>query len=344
MPKKLTAEERDQRADEAGFDPDKFKLDGERVLRELEPSTCRDYNGFIYQKLHKHVPLSLEQHQRDYVMIKHFKNLIQQLWQNDWYEFPYPLYRVYLSVLLKMCMYSSARVGEYVESTGRAGSGRGLYVPEGLTFLVIHNGKGQSEIIVRPKRDAKNMSKRKTSSDPRHPMQEDIETLPLYLNPVLEPLAIYLARGLFRDFKTVDEILALEPPPGEEYEIALGHLDEPKDILKQPVAWFPAVADINGKGTPFFEKISDEGPTGEILTASWLDKELGKLGRRAGYDKLISIHDMCAETLVRTNENGYGIEELMWFAGHGGNPRIFFESYMSSTSSVQGVPNILKDS
>lgn len=32
----------------------------------------------------------------------------------------------------------------------------------------------------------------------------------------------------------------------------------------------------------------------------------------------------------------------MQFAGHGGNPRIFFESYMSSTSSVQGVSNILK--
>lgn len=29
-----------------------------------------------------------------------------------------------------MCMHSSARVGEYVESTARQHSGRGLYVPE----------------------------------------------------------------------------------------------------------------------------------------------------------------------------------------------------------------------
>lgn len=41
-------------------------------------------------------------------------------------------------------------------------------------------------------------------------------------------------------------------------------------------------------------------------------------------------------------ENGYDMEELMQFAGHGGNPRIYFSSYMSSTSSVQVVGNIPK--
>ncbi|KMW67484.1 hypothetical protein BDDG_12146 [Blastomyces dermatitidis ATCC 18188] len=86
----------------------------------------------------------------------------------------------------------------------------------------------------------------------------------------------------------------------------------------------------------------DSGLTGEILTATWADKGLAKLGRRAGYEKLISVHDMRAEGLVRTNENGHSMEELMQMAGHGGNPRIFFEHYMSSTSSVQGVSNILK--
>jgi hypothetical protein len=54
-------------------------------------------------------------------------------------------------------------------------------------------------------------------------MQEDVRPLPLYLNPVLEPLAICLARRLFRDFKTADEIFALEPPHGEEgWELMLG--------------------------------------------------------------------------------------------------------------------------
>ncbi|OJD27770.1 hypothetical protein ACJ73_00840 [Blastomyces percursus] len=215
-------------------------------------------------------------------------------------------------------MYSSGRVGEYVESTARLGSGRGLHVPQDLTILVICNRKNQPEVIIRPTRDAKGMSEKK-NKHPQHPMAEDIESLPLYLNPVLEPLAICLARGLFRDFKTADEIFALEPPPGEYYELVLGE---------------------NFPGTPFFEVMSDKGPTGRILNASWLDDGLAKLGRRGGYDNRISCHDIRAEALVRADENGYSKDELMKFAGHG-DPRMFFESYMPATSSVGGVENIL---
>ncbi|OJD15225.1 hypothetical protein ACJ73_08999, partial [Blastomyces percursus] len=85
---------------------------------------------FIRQELHKHVLLNLKPHERHYLTEIHFKNLLQQLWWNDWYLYPYPIYRVYLSALLKLCMYSSGRVGEYVESTARLGSGRGLHVPQ----------------------------------------------------------------------------------------------------------------------------------------------------------------------------------------------------------------------
>lgn len=149
-------------------------------------------------------------------------------------------------------------------------------------------------------------------------MQEDIESLPLYLNPVLEPLAICLARGLFRDFKTADEIFSLDPPPGEDgYELTLspstaepsgsqlGRLSgKAKNISKRPVS-HRSVSTGPGaeqsETTPFFEKMSDKGPTGEILDGNWLDGNLSKLGYRAGYIKRISVHDMRAEALVRTN-------------------------------------------
>ncbi|KAL2385941.1 hypothetical protein RJZ90_000952 [Blastomyces dermatitidis] len=222
MGKKLTPEERVRRAIEAGFDANSTQVSGERVLKKLEDSTNREYQNFIAQELHLHAAINRDISARDFVTLNHFRNLIQQLWKNDWYEFPFPIYRVYFSAFLKMCMYSTARVGEYLESTARRGSGRGLRVP-------------QSHRLGR-----------------------------------------------------------------------------------------------------------DSGLTGEILTATWADKGLAKLGRRAGYEKLISVHDMRAEGLVRTNENGHSMEELMQMAGHGGNPRIFFEHYMSSTSSVQGVSNILK--
>ena len=55
---------------------------------------------------------------------------------------------------------------------------------------------------------------------PLHLMQ-DIESYPLYLNPDLESPAVCLTRGLFCHFATADEIVALESPAGEEYELAL---------------------------------------------------------------------------------------------------------------------------
>jgi hypothetical protein len=45
MPKKLTPEEKERRAIEAGFDPDKSQLSSQRVLRDLEPKTQEDYSG-----------------------------------------------------------------------------------------------------------------------------------------------------------------------------------------------------------------------------------------------------------------------------------------------------------
>ncbi|KAK2730727.1 hypothetical protein FQN57_004128 [Myotisia sp. PD_48] len=213
-----------------------------------------------------------------------------------------------------MCMYSSGRVGEYVESTARHGEGRGLHIPEDLTFIVIRNCKGKPEILCAPRRDAKNMTN-KEGKRPLHPMQEDIESEPLYLNPVLEPLVMCLARGLFRDFETVDEIFALEPSKGECYELALSTSEEQQTPKRHasfcsagdyPQSQTAFLLNVNpcarpAGRTPFFEKMSGSGPTGQILGATWLNDELGRLGRRAGYDRKISIHDLRAEALVRAD-------------------------------------------
>ncbi|EEP78591.1 predicted protein [Uncinocarpus reesii 1704] len=195
-----------------------------------------------------------------------------------------------MSSLLKNCMYSSGRLGEYLESTARYGTGRGLYIPESLTILVIRNGQGRPEIIVAPKRDAKNMSNRKTKH-PRHPMPEVIESLPIYLDPVPGAAALW-SRTATRGT------------------------------------------------TPFCEAISEDGPTGKILTAAWFTHQLPALGRRAGYNENIRTHDIRAEALVKADENGYSPDQRMQFGGHS-DPRIFFNDYMSSVSSVQGVGNIL---
>ncbi|OJD26039.1 hypothetical protein ACJ73_02582 [Blastomyces percursus] len=205
------------------------------------------------------VPLNLKVEEKAYATLARFKNLLEQFHPQD--------------------------VHVFVCTLG-----------QDLTFVVIRDHNGQAQIVVRPKRDAKNMDSKEdktvSSECPRHPMQEKIGPNPLYLNPVLEPLAVCMARGLFRDFKTAD-VFALEPPPyGEAYELVL---DRPTLICMRDT----------------FEKIEDGTLTGQILT-----------GSRA--------------------EEGYSTEGKAQFAGHGLNPSVIFKHYMSSTSSVQTVSNILK--
>ncbi|OAT10578.1 hypothetical protein BDBG_17379 [Blastomyces gilchristii SLH14081] len=229
-------------------------------------------------------------------------------------------------------MYSSGRVGEYLESTARLGSARGLYVPGSMTILVIRNRSGRPELIIALKRDAKGMTK-KQKKHPHHSMPEDIGSLLLCLNPVLELLVLCLACGLFRDFKTVDEIFSLEPSADEgSYELALC---KPTMLLFGPHSSFSKEEDVGlesasrkqlgkGKGsmkmvmeTLLYEAISDNGPTGKILTASWFGKELPRLGRRAGYVRFITVHDIRVEVLVRADVcSVQGVGNILGLAQH----------------------------
>ena len=63
---------------------------------------------------------------RSYGTTNHFIRLRTQLWEEDWQI--YDKLRVWVNTWAKIQLYvlTSAGVGEYIESTCRAGSGRGL--------------------------------------------------------------------------------------------------------------------------------------------------------------------------------------------------------------------------
>lgn len=54
-------------------------------------------------------------------------NFARQLWAADWVEFKRPATLVDDWGLLLGNAYSSSRIGEYIESSCRSGTGRGLY-------------------------------------------------------------------------------------------------------------------------------------------------------------------------------------------------------------------------
>ncbi|EEQ87177.1 uncharacterized protein BDCG_02297 [Blastomyces dermatitidis ER-3] len=271
MGKKLTHEQRKQRAREAGFDPDKSKLSPEKVKKQLEPVTRQGYDNVWdvwtgYCDTHETRDIFDEQTKNHFIVyigkITRGKNP-----KKDPRPKPSSIMQSWLRISFSSC---DKMIG------------RGLRVSDDLNILVIHNRKSQPEFIIRLKRDAKEMSNKKIEH-PKHPMQEDIESLSLYLNPVLESLAICLAQGLFRDFETADEIFKLNPSPDESYELFERAVGEPTQLKFKLSA-----------------NCSDKGGT----------------------------------------ENGYSINERMKFGGHT-DPRVFSGSYMSSTSSVDGVGSIL---
>jgi len=75
---------------------------------------------------------------RRYTTKNHFLHLGRQMWSNDWYIYDSPKVRVldWTDTIVIVC--SLARVGEYIESSCRAGSGRGLHYKVRVPSISFH--------------------------------------------------------------------------------------------------------------------------------------------------------------------------------------------------------------
>ena len=169
-----------------------------------------------------------------------------------------------------------------------------------------------------------------------HSVYEKTDTL--LINPVLFLLAIALADNAFKDYSTLEEILAIEPPVDED----LCHIE-----------WKDNILDI-----PFFRSATFRGPTGNIQKSNSFSHQLVALGRRAGYEENITVHDARREALIKADginlhkigiffladsfgeDHGYSIAERMKFAGHI-DSSTFLNSYMAQISTVDGQASFL---
>jgi hypothetical protein len=62
-------------------------------------------------------------------------------------------------------------------------------------------------------------------------LHEGLEIRLLFCNPILTHLAIFVAKGAFRDYKTMDELLGIKPPKEEE----VYHLQWVPHVLDSPI-------------------------------------------------------------------------------------------------------------
>ncbi|KAI0252176.1 hypothetical protein BJV78DRAFT_1281943 [Lactifluus subvellereus] len=87
----------------------------------------------------------------------HFVYLSTQLWKYDWHRYESQRDRLDLWDGIMPNGFTSARVDEYIESTAREGSGRGLHYRD-VEFVVFRNECGNPEFAIEAKKDGKGMT------------------------------------------------------------------------------------------------------------------------------------------------------------------------------------------
>ncbi|EGE08496.1 hypothetical protein TEQG_07429 [Trichophyton equinum CBS 127.97] len=169
MGRKIDPEERARRLQKRGFNPDKGSLSRER-------SNGAKDDDIFKQETIKHFIIYMAAGVEGQKDGKPMDSGILRMWKSftgEWrwrkgVELPSTVVNsgvywiktegeldVYLSSLLKVYIYSFGRVGEFIESSARTGSNRGLFIKKNITFLVIRNHKGMPELIFTPRYDAK---------------------------------------------------------------------------------------------------------------------------------------------------------------------------------------------
>ena len=85
--------------------------------------TTADDVQYIKFVLQSELGLARRKRESCYATMIHFVHLGTQLWQNDWHKYERPGIRIEVWAEIQLHAFTPARVGEYLESTCRAGSG-----------------------------------------------------------------------------------------------------------------------------------------------------------------------------------------------------------------------------
>ncbi|KAJ7648133.1 hypothetical protein FB45DRAFT_1102841 [Roridomyces roridus] len=273
----------------------------------IDPEVKTSTRNYIQGELQRELELPLRKRVRRFAAVPHFIRLGTQLWANDWATFGRSGDRVDFWAELQLYAFTSGRVGEYIESTARAGSGRGLRYRD-VSFSIFRNEYGDAEFALQVVKDAKGMTFMPCKR-PEHSLHEGLEERPLFCNPILTHLAMFIAKGAFRDYKTMEELLALEPPDDEEMYL---------------LRWEPEVYD-----RPIYQR-----KDGKMESASTFSNRLRSLAHRAGYPNPPTIHDFRAEGLFRIG-NFYSPSQRMRQAGHR-DDRTYTEYYAPTNPGTDG--------
>ncbi|XEV04772.1 hypothetical protein FSHL1_010059 [Fusarium sambucinum] len=164
-----------------------------------------------------------------------------------------------------------------------------------------------------------------TTCRPEHPFAEymvgpDGLPPPLFAQPMLHWLANIISSRAFADLGTVEEVLALQPPSNGNFR----NLEWADDVKEKPV--FP-------EWSPTGPKAKQKDPK------SWVS-QFSDWGRRAGFTAQFGLHAVRREALIKVNDNGYTLGQVLRFASQN-NTNALINKYLGSVSTIDGAGSYL---
>ena len=241
--------------------------------------------------------------------------LFRQLWQRDPLGYLHERTRVQLALWLCLEESSGQRGGTYCESSSYPGSDESLWYKDIELQLIRSQATGQLEFLLLVGiRFRKN--ERKHTAQPgelvKSPLYEQVYPL---RNGVMYFLALALADGAIKGYRTVSDLLKANIRPGE---------------TNWTFQWTEGMQD-----KPVLRMVNSKGPTGKSLTYSSMHTSLVELGRRAGYKGTITAHGIRRAFLNVVNET-CTTAELNQMAGHRGDEKTFEKSYQATLTKIDG--------
>ncbi|KAI0831934.1 hypothetical protein BC628DRAFT_569142 [Trametes gibbosa] len=134
----------------------------DREGEPVDPKIIASTTSFINDDLQMELHLPLFKRARKYAAMPHL--VARLLWGHDWNQFGSPKDRLDLWDGTLLSVFTSARVGEYIESTGR-----GLRHKD-VRFVVLRDEQGEPEAAMEVKKDGKGMT-----STPWSPNSWDVD-------------------------------------------------------------------------------------------------------------------------------------------------------------------------
>ncbi|KAF1346306.1 hypothetical protein EJ07DRAFT_145073, partial [Lizonia empirigonia] len=254
------------------------------------------------------IPLCSAKKKPTFLTIDNFIHMQKLFWERDYHTYTHEGVRVCLAGLLNLHCYSSARVNELCMATYKD-----------IVCMVAWTS-GEPELKLAFKREfAKAMQN--TDKKPLHPLYERLNPMPpLFAHGLMFLLPIFIKSQAFRDFKTIEDIFAARPRPDEQYWI----MEWDDRVLMDPV----------------FPEMSASGPINKPKNPNSWGSQCSKWAVRAGFPQGMGLHAVRREALIKVDDGGYSLGQVMKFAGHR-NASTLVGHYLDDMSNVDGAASFL---